>query len=63
MNNVIDFIAARKRLDDMIYHDVPLDSVIETVVTPRATMIERIMLTLDQEQIGELLTVTLEEMK
>jgi len=63
MNNVIDFIAARKRLDDMIYHDVQLDSVVETVVTPRATMIERIMLTLDQEQIGELLTVTLEEMK
>jgi len=60
---MIDFIAARKRLDEQVYHEVQLDNCIEVNVIPRATMLERIMLSLDKDQLGELLTVTLEECK
>lgn len=58
--NVIDFTAARRRIDALsVEHNTPF------VLIPirRPTLVEQLRIRLTQEELAELVTVTLEESK
>lgn len=66
MSAVLDFQAARRRIESRAEHSIEVDAraiPVEMEFVPRATLIERFARNLTDAELAELIQVTLEECK